>query len=101
MHEWAVRLVGPEQHPVDLREGDDIDCGAVGQEEGQVLVVGADGVGAAGLVQRLPVQELLDGLGQGDGFARRIGIGGSCPHCDLPVAVTDLLDQATITTSTP
>jgi len=26
-------------------------------------------------------------------FARRIGIGGSCPHCDEPVAFTDLLDQ--------
>jgi predicted RNA-binding Zn-ribbon protein involved in translation (DUF1610 family) len=33
-------------------------------------------------------------------FTRRIGIGGNCPHCDLPVAVTDLLDQAIIT-STP
>ena len=26
-------------------------------------------------------------------FARRIGIGGPCPHCDEPVALTDLLDQ--------
>jgi hypothetical protein len=26
-------------------------------------------------------------------FARRIGIGGPCPHCFEPVAVTDLLDQ--------
>jgi hypothetical protein len=32
-------------------------------------------------------------------FARRVGIGGSCPHCEQPVAVTDLLDQATITTT--
>jgi len=26
-------------------------------------------------------------------FTRRIGIGGPCPHCDEPVALTDLLDQ--------
>jgi hypothetical protein len=26
-------------------------------------------------------------------FARRIGIGGPCPHCDQPVALEDLLDQ--------
>jgi len=26
-------------------------------------------------------------------FARRVGIGGPCPHCDQPVAVGDLLDQ--------
>jgi hypothetical protein len=26
-------------------------------------------------------------------FARRVGIGGPCPHCDQPVAVNDLLDQ--------
>ncbi len=32
-------------------------------------------------------------------FARRIGEGGACPHCDGPVAVTDLLDQAVITTT--
>jgi hypothetical protein len=25
-------------------------------------------------------------------FTRRIGIGGPCPHCDEPVALTDLLD---------
>ena len=25
-------------------------------------------------------------------FMRRIGYGGSCPHCDEPVAVTDLID---------
>jgi hypothetical protein len=32
-------------------------------------------------------------------FARRIGVGGPCPHCDELVAVTDLLDQeATVTT---
>lgn len=30
-------------------------------------------------------------------FARRVGVGGSCPHCDAPVAVSDLLGQATIT----
>ena len=26
-------------------------------------------------------------------FMSRIGIGGYCPHCDEPVAVTDLLDE--------
>src|SRR5664280_2258202 len=30
-------------------------------------------------------------------FTRRIGVGGPCPHCDEPVAVTDLLAQAVIT----
>ena len=33
-------------------------------------------------------------------FARRVGVGGACPHCEGPVAVTDLLDQAVITTTT-
>jgi hypothetical protein len=33
-------------------------------------------------------------------FARRVGLGGPCPHCDHPVALSDLLDQeATITTN--
>jgi len=32
-------------------------------------------------------------------FARSVGVGGPCPHCDEPVAVQDLLDQeVTITT---
>lgn len=26
-------------------------------------------------------------------FARRVGPGGSCPHCDEPVAVNDLLEE--------
>jgi hypothetical protein len=26
-------------------------------------------------------------------FARRVGPGGSCPHCDEPVAVTDLVEE--------
>ncbi len=26
-------------------------------------------------------------------FARRIGLGGPCPHCNQPVALNDLLDQ--------
>jgi len=26
-------------------------------------------------------------------FARRVGVGGPCPHCDQPVALQDLLDQ--------
>ena len=29
-------------------------------------------------------------------FARRVGVGGPCPHCDQPVAVNDLLDQDVI-----
>ncbi len=29
-------------------------------------------------------------------FARRVGIGGPCPHCDQPVALSDLLDQEVI-----
>jgi hypothetical protein len=32
-------------------------------------------------------------------FTRRVGIGGQCPHCDQPVAMTDLLDNATIATT--
>ncbi len=31
-------------------------------------------------------------------FARRIGVGGSCPHCEEPVAITDLLNDAAVTT---
>ena len=30
-------------------------------------------------------------------FARRVGIGGACPNCDGPVAISDLLDQAVVT----
>lgn len=26
-------------------------------------------------------------------FMRKLGLGGPCPHCDEPVAVTELLDQ--------
>ena len=26
-------------------------------------------------------------------FMRRVGLGGDCPHCDEPVAVTDLLGK--------
>ena len=29
-------------------------------------------------------------------FARRVGIGGPCPHCDQLVALNDLLDQDVI-----
>ena len=32
-------------------------------------------------------------------FTRRVGIGGPCPHCDQPVALSDLLDPDVITTS--
>lgn len=30
-------------------------------------------------------------------FTRRVGIGGPCPNCDGPVAISDLLDQAVVT----
>ena len=30
-------------------------------------------------------------------FARRVGIGGACPNCDGPVAISDLLDEAVVT----
>lgn len=29
-------------------------------------------------------------------FMRRIGLGGSCPHCDGAVAVADLLDEEVV-----
>jgi predicted RNA-binding Zn-ribbon protein involved in translation (DUF1610 family) len=32
-------------------------------------------------------------------FTRRVGIGGSCPHCDEPVAINDLIDQPTVSTT--
>lgn len=28
-------------------------------------------------------------------FCRRVGIGGLCPHCDEPVAISDLLGDTT------
>ena len=31
------------------------------------------------------------------GEQRRVGIGGACPNCDGPVAISDLLDQAVVT----
>ena len=34
-------------------------------------------------------------------FARRIDFGGACPHCDEPVALTDLLDPQMIRTLIP
>jgi predicted RNA-binding Zn-ribbon protein involved in translation (DUF1610 family) len=30
-------------------------------------------------------------------FTRRVGIGGNCPSCDEPVAITDLIDQTATT----
>jgi hypothetical protein len=30
-------------------------------------------------------------------WMRRVGVGGSCPHCDEPVAVADLVGQEVIT----
>jgi predicted nucleic acid-binding Zn ribbon protein len=32
-------------------------------------------------------------------WMRRIGLGGSCPHCDAPVAVSELVEQEVIATS--
>jgi hypothetical protein len=29
-------------------------------------------------------------------FMRKLGLGGPCPHCDGPVAVTELLDQEVV-----
>jgi hypothetical protein len=29
-------------------------------------------------------------------FMRKLGLGGPCPHCDEPVAVTELLDQEVV-----
>jgi hypothetical protein len=29
-------------------------------------------------------------------FMRKVGLGGPCPHCDEPVAVTELLDQEVV-----
>ncbi len=29
-------------------------------------------------------------------FCRRIDAGGNCPHCDEPVALSDLTDTATV-----
>lgn len=26
-------------------------------------------------------------------FMRRVGLGGHCPHCDEPIAITDLFDE--------
>ncbi|MEP6562662.1 MAG: hypothetical protein ABJD68_16505, partial [Nakamurella sp.] len=34
-------------------------------------------------------------------FTRRVGIGGCCPSCMEPVAVIDLIDQATVTITPP
>jgi hypothetical protein len=34
-------------------------------------------------------------------FARRVGVGGACPHCDEPVALQDLLDPQMIRTLIP
>jgi len=33
-------------------------------------------------------------------FARKIGPGGSCPHCDEPVAITDLTQEVAIMRNT-
>lgn len=43
--------------------------------------------------ERLYGQQRCDECGS---FARRVGIGGPCPHCSQPVALSDLLDQEVI-----
>jgi hypothetical protein len=43
--------------------------------------------------ERLHGQQRCDQCGS---FARRVGIGGPCPHCSQPVALSDLLDQEVI-----
>jgi len=42
----------------------------------------------------VPRRATLPGCGT---FARRVGIGGACPNCEEPVAISDLLDQAVVT----
>jgi hypothetical protein len=32
-------------------------------------------------------------------FMRKVGIGGSCPHCDEPVAVAELVGEEVVATS--
>jgi hypothetical protein len=44
--------------------------------------------------ERLYGEQRCPGCGS---FARRVGLGGPCPHCDQPVALSDLLDQEVIT----
>ena len=55
----------PEEVPVDV--GELLDPGGAGEgpQAGEVDAVGADGVRAAATVEGLPVEELLDGLGEG------------------------------------
>src|SRR5690349_13713590 len=64
-----VRLKRAEQVAVDA--GEDFDPGFGGEllEAGQIGGVGADGVRAAAAVEGLPVEVLLDGLGEGEGVA--------------------------------
>jgi hypothetical protein len=60
----------PEEVPVHA--GELLDAGGAGEgpEAGQVDAVGADGVRAAAAVEGLPVEVLLDGLGEGQGGGR-------------------------------
>jgi hypothetical protein len=50
-----------------------------------------------GCGDRLLGEQRCEGCGT---FARRVGPGGACPHCDQPVAVADLLDSVVITMPT-
>ena len=71
-----VGLERAQQLTVDLGEGGGAHVGAVRDEVAQILLVRADRVRAASLVQGLPVQELLDRLGPGqDGVTTASGAG--------------------------
>jgi hypothetical protein len=58
------------------------------QPRGPITVYECDGCGARAVGQ----QRCADC----STFMRRIGIGGSCPHCDEAVAVTELLGEEVI-----
>jgi hypothetical protein len=64
-------LEAAQQLPVDAVQPGDAGVGSEAQEDVEVLLVGADGVGAATLVEGLPVQVFLDRLVQGDRLRRR------------------------------
>ena len=40
-----------------------------------------------------PASSATSAARSAEAFMRRVGIGGHCPHCDEPVAITDLLDE--------
>lgn len=54
-----------------------------------ITIYECDGCGARALGQQR--------CDQCSTFMRRIGIGGTCPSCDEPIAITQLLDQEVMT----